>query len=212
MIVTDILEISASKKKVYIDQEFAFVLYKGELRKYGIANGATLRPEIYREIMEEILPKRAKLRCMNLLKSKDYTTMQLQQKLEQGFYPKEIIAEALAYVSSYGYIDDERYAEDFIGYNHECKSKRRIDNDLLKKGVSKEVIVAAWHKWEQKGNSQNEEGQIERLLEKKHFDVVGADWKELQKIYGFLLRKGFDAGRIRKVLEKYNSEMYNLND
>lgn len=212
MIISDILEISSSKKKIFIDQEFAFVLYKGELRKYGLKKGESIRPEIYQEILQVLLPKRAKLRCMNLLKSKDYTKEQLRHKLRQGFYPETVIEEALDYVASFGYIDDLRYATDFIHYNQEHKSRRRIENDLQKKGISKETIVAAWSKWEQQGNEQDEEGQIIKLLEKKHFDGDAADWKETQKIYGFLVRRGFRPESVRKVLGKYNNEMYNLDD
>lgn len=36
MLVTQVTELSKSRSKVYIDQEFAFVLYKGELRLYHI--------------------------------------------------------------------------------------------------------------------------------------------------------------------------------
>ena len=67
MLVTQVTELSKSRSKVYIDQEFAFVLYKGELRLYHIKESEELRPEDYRTIMQEVLPKRAKLRAMNLL-------------------------------------------------------------------------------------------------------------------------------------------------
>jgi len=210
--VSDIVEISSSKKKIFIDQEFAFVLYKGELRKYGLKSGESIRPEIYREITEELLPKRAKLRCMNLLQSKDYTKEQLRQKLQQGFYPEPVIEDALGYVESYGYVDDFRYASDYIYYNQEYKSRKRIENDLLKKGISKETVLAAWSEWEGKGNVQDEEQQIIRCLEKKQFDGRNADMKEMQKIYVFLLRKGFKPETIRNVLGKYNDEMYNPYD
>ena len=212
MTVSDIVEISASKKKIFIDQEFAFVVYKGELRKYGLKCGENIRPEIYREITEELLPKRAKLRCMNLLQTKDYTKEQLRQKLRQGFYAEATIEEAIEYVSSYGYVDDFRYASDFIYYNQEHKSRKRIENDLLKKGISKETVLAAWAEWEEQGNVQDEERQIMRCLAKKQFNERNADMKEMQKIYGFLLRKGFKAETIRKVLGKYGDEMYNPYD
>ncbi len=212
MIISDILEISASKKKIFIDQEFAFVLYKGELRKYGLKEGEVVRAEVYQEIMGELLPKRAKLRCMNLLQSKDYTREQLKQKLRQGFYPEIIIEEALAYVESYGYVDDLRYASDFIYYNQEHKSRRRIESDLQSKGISKEIISEAWLRWEEQGNVQDEESQIMKILDKKHFDCDTVDRKEFQKIYGFLIRKGFRQESVRKALAKYGNELDNLYD
>ncbi|MGN1146918.1 MAG: regulatory protein RecX [Lachnospiraceae bacterium] len=202
MIVTELVESSSSRVKVYIDQEFAFVLYKGELRKYGLKEGQVIRPEAYEELLHEVLPKRAKLRCMNLLKSRDYTREQLRTKLAQGFYPDEVIEEALAYVASFHYIDDLRYAEDFINCSHTHKSRRRIENDLLKKGIPADTIAKAWNRWEDAGNEQDEEEQIARLLEKKHFDAEHADGKELQRMYAFLARRGFSGEKIRRALLK----------
>ena len=106
MLVTQVTELSKSRSKVYIDQEFAFVLYKGELRLYHIKEGQQLSEEDYRTIMQEVLPKRAKLRAMNLLQGREYTTAQLRTKLQQGFYPAEIIEQAIAYVAGFHYIDD----------------------------------------------------------------------------------------------------------
>ena len=43
MLVTQVTEVTKSRSKVYIDQEFAFVLYKGELRLYEIEEGKELK-------------------------------------------------------------------------------------------------------------------------------------------------------------------------
>ena len=42
MIVTDIIEVTKAKSRVYLDEEAAFVLYKGELRLYHICKGEEL--------------------------------------------------------------------------------------------------------------------------------------------------------------------------
>lgn len=202
MIVTDILEVSSSKVKVYIDEEIAFVLYKGEIRKYGIKTGNILPQKVYEELMREVLPKRAKLRCMNLLKSKDYTVAQLRQKLKQGNYPEAVIEEALAYVASFHYTDDCRYAQDFINTHSATRSRRKIENDLLGKGIAKDVIIRAWEQWEEAGNEQDEDAQIAELLNKKHFDSENADQREMQRIYGFLARRGFSTEKILKAMSK----------
>ena len=67
MTVTRIEELSRSRCKIYLEDSFAFVLYKGELRLFGVREQEELSEESYREIMQEVLPKRATLRCMNLL-------------------------------------------------------------------------------------------------------------------------------------------------
>lgn len=201
MLVTQITELSKSRSKVYIDQEFAFVLYKGELRLYHIKEGEPLKEEDYRIIMEEVLPKRAKLRAMNLLQGREYTTSQLRTKLQQGFYPPKIIEQAIDYVAGFHYIDDLRYAVDYITYHEDSRSRRRIEQDLQGKGILAATIEEAWQVWQENGGKQDEQAMIRELLHKKHYDTEGeTDWKERQKIYAFLARKGFSAEAIRKAI------------
>lgn len=201
MIITGITELTKSRCKIELDHQFAFVLYKGELRQYHLREGETIREEDYREIMDEVLPKRAKLRCMNLLQSREYTESQLRAKLTQGLYPEEIIDQAIAYISSYHYIDDLRYAEDYITTHENTRTRQRINQDLCRKGLSKEAIDQAWLSWESKGGIQDEQTMIQALLQKKHYNPETADYKEKQKLYAYLTRKGHTPDQIRQALE-----------
>ena len=200
MLVTQISEVTKSRCRIYLDGEFAFVLYKGELRQFQIKENQELSEESYRKIMTQILPKRAKLRCMNLLQSRDYTKSQLEEKLRQGDYPRECIEEALAYVESCGYIDDERYAKDYIEYHIGTRSKARIETDLQKKGIAKDTVRAAFDKLADTGIKQDEDAMIRDLLRKKNYCADGVTDREKQRMYGFLYRRGFSRESILRAL------------
>ena len=201
MIVSDIEEFDKKRCKVFIDGEFAFVLYKGELKDYAMKVGSELSGAAYSEIMNTLLAKRCKLRAMNLLQKKDYTEKQLRDKLKEGLYPGEIIDEAIAYVKSFRYLDDERFARDYIAYHMSIRSKNRIIQDLTSKGIDKEVIVSIIEELYAEGDSDVELEQIKKLLEKKHYVKDQADYKEKQKLMAFLLRKGFQMSEIRKAMD-----------
>lgn len=200
MTVTKIEEINRSRVRIFIDSEFAFVLYKGELRIYNIRENEEIREADYTEIMQNILPKRAKLRSMNLLKSRAYTEKQLRDKLHHGEYPQNIVNEAVDYVKSYGYIDDRKYAEDYIIYNMENKSRKRMEQDLYIKGIDKKIMQEVMEEILKDGNAMNEMVMAQRLLRKKNYDPNTAETKEKQKLSAFLYRKGFTAETIRSVL------------
>ena len=200
MIVTEVETHTQSRYKIYIDGEFAFVLYKGELRIYGIEKGKCLAESDYNEITQKILPKRAKLRCMNLLKSKRYTRKQLADKLRQGFYSENVIEEALAYVESYGYVDDRQFAYDFIEYHMTQKSRIRIRMDLCKKGIPFELTDEIWNEINGDDSGDMERQQIIRYLKKKNYDVNTATLQEKSKIFSYLYRKGFQIETIRDLL------------
>lgn len=200
MLVTQISEISKARYRVYLDGQFAFVLYKGELSRFHIKVDQECSEEIYQQIMTQILPKRAKLRSMNLLQSRDYTRRQLEDKLKQGEYPPECVEEAIAYVESYGYIDDYRYAKDFIEYHLQTKSRKRIETDLMRKGIGKDIIDKAFDELEDLGVEQDELSLARTLLNKKKYCANTATKQEQQKMYGFLYRKGFQSDTIGKAL------------
>lgn len=201
MTITDIVEFDKKRCKVFIDGEFAFLLYKGELRDFGIKTGANISDATYKEIMEGVLNKRCKLRAMNLLQKKDYTTKQLRDKLDEGLYPKELVDEAIEYVRSYKYLDDERYARDYISYHMTTRSKNRIMQDLTGKGLSKELLLPIIEELYAEESGDIEFDQIKVLLEKKHYDPGSIDYKEKQKIMAFLMRRGFQISTIRKAMD-----------
>lgn len=196
MTVTGIEPLGKNRKRVYVDEQPAFILYRGELSRYGIEEGSTLTEEVRREIMEEVLTKRAKLRCMNLLKSMDRTEFQLRQKLTLGEYPAEIIDQALDYVKSFGYVNDVSYTERYIELRRERDSRIQITRDLMQKGIAKEIIQAAFEERE----PVDEGEMIRRWIEKKHMDPDTASPKEKQKMYLFLMRKGFSSGEVSRAL------------
>lgn len=200
MRVTHIEELSKSRSRIFIDDKFAFVLYRGELRLYHVVVGEELSSEDYSIIMKQVLPKRAKLRAMNLLKSREYTTRQLYDKLKGGEYPEEIIKEALDYVESFHYTDDLRYAVSYISGHETARSRRRIEQDLLNKGIDKATLELAWHEWESQGGVQDERSMIRELFRKRGYDPERADRKEMQRMGAFLMRRGFSGESIRKAL------------
>lgn len=200
MTVTGIKEINKSRMKIELDGEFAFVLYRGELAAYGIKEEQELSEESYREIITHVLPKRAKLRAMNLLKTRSYTAHQLREKLRAGSYPEAIAEEAIRYVSSFGYINDAQYAADYIEYHKEQRTKTRIFMDLCKKGIEKSLIEEAWENIIGEERQELEKKQIIYWIQKKHFLPEEASPEEKQKMMSFLYRKGFSIETIRSTL------------
>lgn len=209
MEVTEIIEISKSRCKVYINYEIAFVLYKGDLRLYKIRKGSTISAETYKEICEIVLVKRAKLRSLHLLKSRDYTEYQIREKLHQSGYPSSVIDLAVEYVKSYGYINDERFCERYIHCYYEFRSKRKIEIELQKKGIDSASIRKIYEQVQEEMNvdlneeKDVEQRQIEALLQKKKYDPEDVTMKNRQRIYGFLLRKGYSMDNIRRAIGDY---------
>ena len=114
MQVTKVEALTKTKWKVELDGQFAFVLYKKEILRFGIEVNGELSEELYEQIKKDVVLKRAKLRAMHLLTDMARTESQLRDKLKRNMYPEDVISQAIAYVKSFGYINDEAYIENFI--------------------------------------------------------------------------------------------------
>lgn len=199
-IITGITALSKGRYKIEVDGECGFVLYRGELKAYHIREGEQISGEFLEKILSEILPKRAKLRSMNLLKNREYTEYQLREKLRQGIYPEAVIDEAIEYLKSYHYIDDRRYVKDYITYYSESRSRGRIEQDLLRKGICRNLIRTVCEEDLEEDKLPDEILLMKKLLEKKNYRAESADYPERQKLKAFLYRKGFSLDNIEKIL------------
>lgn len=200
MIVTKIEPYTKTKFKIYLDGKFAFVLYKGELSRYGISRDEVITAGTVEKIETEVVLKRAKLRAMHLLEDMDRTEAALREKLRQGCYAQEMIDRAVDYVKSFGYLDDARYAENFVRSRQGAKSRKEIRAALMQKGVSAELIEQAFESCYADGG---EEEAVRSILRKKKFDPTTAEEPEKQRIYGYLARKGFKYETVRQVIQNY---------
>ena len=168
------------KCKVFTDEDFAFLLYNGELEKYGVCEGAVLEERTERELLD-LLSRRAHERALNLLKVQDRTEGEMCRRLFQDGYPDSIVQETIGFLQEYHFVDDARYAANY----------------LQRKGISREIIR------EQLEETEHDSGEAIRvLLEKKHYRAGETAPEEEKKIIAYLMRRGFSWEDIRREMKK----------
>lgn len=200
MTVTEIKATAKTRFRVYLDGQFAFVLYKSELFRYHLEEGAELAKEDYQKIRESIVLKRAKLRAMHLLTDMDRTEYQLKNKLLMGGYPEDITDLAVEYVKSFGYVNDREYARRFVETKKSVKSRRELQALLSGKGLEPSLIEEVLEEY---CGGEEEKAAIRNILRKKKFDPEGATEKERQRIVALLARKGFRYDDICRAVQFY---------
>lgn len=133
----------------------------------------------------------------------DRTEAQLREKLLQAEFSPELAEEAIAYVKSYGYLDDERYVRNYIEYRKDQKSRRQLEQELrFRKGVSPELIQKVYGELE----PSDEKRMIQRHLEKKQYRPQESDEKQKQKLIASLARRGFRMEDILSVMREWPEE------
>ena len=140
------------------------------------------------DIWEE--KKRARKKAMRLLERMDRTEKGLKEKLTQAGFSGEAAEDAVSYVKEYGYINDQRYAENYIFSRIREKSRQRIFQELYQKGVARETAEKAWEtvfSLEQ----PDERALLCSTVEKKYAPGTELDEKQMRRLYGYLVRRGF---------------------
>ncbi len=200
MQITEITPFHAKKDRflITLDEGNSFVLYRKELSALDLSKDSELSIEQYELILSETLIPRAKRRAMYLLQKTDRSEKNLRRKLKEGGYPPEAVDAAIAYVSSYHYIDDERMACAYVRVSMEKKSRQRIRQDLMGKGIDAELIERAL----EEEFTMDEETQIQAWLEKKNYRDETADRKEREKMIRFLASKGYGMSDILHVIRE----------
>ena len=204
MLVKQVTKCGKSRNLVKLESGLSFPLYTSEVTKFDAWEGSDLSDESLSEIMTRILPSRCIKRAMNLLQKKSFAEGELVRKLSDGGYPDEVVEKAVEYVKSFGYIDDVRYASDYIRYHSsQGRGKNRIRMDLKAKGISDDSFEKAWDENCELGLIPGAEEEIAKLLEKKHFnpDMERAD---KDKIAAFIMRRGFSAEDIFRTMKSFS--------
>jgi regulatory protein len=196
MYVKSLVKLTKGRAKICLDSGADFVLYKKEYESYGIEEGAEISEADYHEICTEILIPRCKKRALHLLEKQDRSEKNLRDKLKEGGYPAEIIDIAIDYINDYGYLDDYRMACSHIRFYMDSRSKRRIKQDLMNKGIKADVIERAI----EDEYVVDEGDQIQKLLDKKGYDSENATYEEKAKMYRFLAGRGYSSEAIGRAL------------
>lgn len=199
MIVTKLEELTKGKVKVYIDGEYHFLLYRKDINTYKLQENGLIQEKLYEEIIQDTVLRRAKQKAMAILKYMDRTEQELRQKLKQAEYTETIIESAIEYVKMFHYLDDERYAANYIRYKKNTKSKRQLQTELMQKGIPKEFIEQAFE-----DEYDDEDLAIKKAIAKKTLDVDSLSPEVKMKLASSLYRKGFKMDKIQKYIKIYN--------
>ncbi|MBR1635296.1 MAG: regulatory protein RecX [Lachnospiraceae bacterium] len=171
-------------------------LYNKEIRRLGLEDGQEMPGTLYGQVIREILVPRARKRALHLLEKQDRTRANLRDKLLEGGYPASVADDAIAYAESYHYIDDERYARNYVYFHKSSKSRRRMVMDLQRRGIDRGLadrVLAEDY-------DTDEDSLIHSLMEKRHYDPENADQKERSKMYRYLVSRGFDSNAVCEAL------------
>lgn len=141
------------------------------------------------------------------LNRKRHSKKELTEKLIKKEYDVSVAKEVADYLEEAGYIDDADYARRYILDAVKLKKHGvvRIKRDLSIKGIDRDIIDKVIIDMDIDTDSV-----LTDLIEKKAFNIDLNDEKQLNRLHGFLLRRGFKYGDINDAISEYRSKKENI--
>lgn len=186
------------KIHISVDGEYSFTVDEAYFLSLGLYNGKELEAGEIDELKEKIAFRRAYNCAVGLLARRDHSKKELTEKLRQKGYGA-MAEKTLERLISEGFVDDERFALLYAKELRRLKKygKRRILQELYRKGISKDIADVALEEL------SFEENELTELIIKKYSRYL-SDEKGINKTVNSLLRLGYSYGEIRDALKKIN--------
>ena len=120
---------------------------------------------------------------------------QMTHKLYDKDYSKRVVDYVIEKCKSYGYIDDEKYAQSYVFQNRKLKGKLKLKQELMLKGIDKKIIDEVLADYDE------EDGCL-ILARKKALNKDLDDPKVYAQLVRFLQYRGYDWEQIKKSIDK----------
>jgi len=140
---------------------------------------------------------------MKFLASREYSVLELKKKLQKKFSEKnDDIEKILQFLISKKFLSDQRFAEIFLDslLQNSPGGKIFLEKKMKLRGISPEIYEKIFT---EKKIFETEKIRAKKLAEKKLNFLLSLDKKKKEeKIYRFLISRGFSFQIAREVLDE----------
>src|SRR5690348_5028226 len=131
---------------------------------------------------------------------------EIERRLERAEFAPDVIAAVTAEMAAAGWLDDERFARDWVGDRADRKmyGRGRLAAELRRRGVDKETVAEALEPLDEESESRRAHAALKDRLRPELLAEADAETRqaEKRKLAGFLQRRGFSWQIITQVLDE----------
>jgi len=148
---------------------------------------------------EPLSGRKLRERALDLLSRRDHSRVELRQKLIQKGARVDEIGPLLDELEDIGYLDDRRFAENFVRFRAgKAWGRRRYGQELAKRGVDSDIVKEILETTPEL-TYQSMDEKLRRLVEREL-----SRGKEPDKVAASLARKGFALPAIRGAMQHFH--------
>ncbi|MDR0462384.1 MAG: RecX family transcriptional regulator [Christensenellaceae bacterium] len=200
-----ITQISAQKKNnertsVYVDDKFFCGLAIDDVLKNNLVVGMEVSPEFLSNLLsasgENDMYNKTLVYILRSPRTESEIRRFLSRKKDCS---QEFIARIIERLKTMNYINDEAYARMFVGAKHIKISTRAIKQKLKHKGISVELADGATA-------DIGSQDDLAKSVAEKYMRYREYDEKNLQRLFRYLVSKGFDFDITGSIVQEYRTK------
>ena len=169
------------------------------LHKFSIKEG-DVEKKYFDEFLLENEKQNAKIFLIRSLSRSPKTEKMARQKLHEKGFRKKAIDYAISFALEYGFINDEKYANEYSSASTSNKGEYRIRFEMMQKGLSEEEIENALKKIDE----QEYIDAAERLAI-KYMKGKEVNKKNYERLCRYLISRGYSFDLVKKIAEPFFS-------
>lgn len=186
--------------KVFLDNDFSFCLTAAILVKTGLKPGDKLRQRDVDELLRQQERHRLKEKAYQLLAIRAHSERELQQKLTQKGFGRDLIESVMADLRDQRLLDDREFASGYARSRLLTKpmGMKLLRQELWQKGISDEVIGQTLREVYSEKNPEEiaRELVIKRQPRYSHLETT----QKRKRLQDLLLRRGFEWDLINEIV------------
>lgn len=186
---------------IYIDNEYSFSLSAELVYKEGLKTNEKIDLEKIKSIAKEDNYMKCKNTALRIVEKSYKSEKELKNKLLLKGYDNLTIDKTLNFLKEYNFLSDTNYVKMYVKDRSRLQGKKKIKYDLIKKGINDNLIEE-----EISNIDEDEEREVAYNMALKKYNVLAKresdKYKLSQKLYRFLLSKGYDYDIVSYVVKR----------
>lgn len=186
----NLIRLTISDEKFYIDYDMYY--------ENNFESGKEIDFDLYKKILANDEFNRAKNFALNKISYSQKSTYEIRQKLREKKFSDHVIDDIIAYLDSYGFLDDEAYVKAYIRDKDEISrwSRGKIRYMLKGKHIDDNLIEDYLYLIDDKREAEKARFFADKKI-KGDFS-----FENRTKVFRHLAGKGFDVDIINLVLDE----------
>lgn len=191
---------TAGRYNIFVDGEYSFSLDELQLVQYGIHSGQEISDAKLTELQAESDFGKNYIRAIDLISRRLRSEREIRDYAGRKQWSRDNTERVIARLYDRGYLNDLVFAQAFVRSRQSTRkySRRRIERDLVNKGISHRIIQQVL---DEEAGMADDNDALANLVAKKYHR-----YDDINKLKAYLARAGFRYDDINRAIEQYHEQ------